>query len=92
LGYCPHLAGLVSLNLADNRICSVGAEYVAESPYLAGLLSLDLSGNLIHGRGAQALARSRTLSRLQVLTLFETDLGEQGELLLRGEFGERVDF
>jgi uncharacterized protein (TIGR02996 family) len=45
LAACPHLAGLVRLDLRHNRITRAGLEALAGSPHLRGLKGLDLSGN-----------------------------------------------
>jgi uncharacterized protein (TIGR02996 family) len=55
LACCPHLSGLLGLDLSDNWIHNEGARLLAESPYLSRLRRLRLEHNLITRDGKRAL-------------------------------------
>lgn len=78
LASAPHLGGLRSLRLADNKIGGDGARALASSPHLAQLTDLDLSQNWIEDPGGEALAASPHLRRLEKLDLNMCGIGNQG--------------
>ena len=70
---------LVSLNLSNNRIGSMGAVAVAKVLTINNnLQTISLACNKIHHGGAVALANAENCSKLQYLDLSSNCIWEQG--------------
>ena len=69
LFHSPHLARIVSLSLAHQKLGDRGIELLAASPYLGKLVSLDLPGNGITLAGVEAMAASSKLPSLKKVDL-----------------------
>ena len=81
LARSPHLGGLVSLLLWNNRVSDAGLAALAASE-LPALTRLDLSNNLVGDEGAVALAGSPMFARLRVLDLTGNQIGDPGAVAL----------
>jgi uncharacterized protein (TIGR02996 family) len=86
LARSPHLGGLASLLLWNNRVSDGGLVALAAAD-LPALTRLDLSNNLIGDLGAIALAGSPMLGRLRVLDLTGNQIGDPGAVALAGSPG-----
>ena len=81
LARSPHLGGLASLLLWNNRVGDAGLVALAAAD-LPALTRLDLSNNLVGDIGAVALAGSPMLGRLRVLDLTGNQIGDPGAAAL----------
>jgi uncharacterized protein (TIGR02996 family) len=99
LAHSPQSRNLTGLRLAHSNLGPSDVEVLARSPNLANLGLLDLTDNEIGVAGARALVSSPYLERLTELILRryltkwrsqESIVGEEGERLLQGRFGDIV--
>ena len=90
--FTPQAAGLVYLDLGNQRIADAGAAVLAKSPYLAGLRTLRLWNNEIGAAGARALLDAAALPHLTALDLRSNPLPELARLALRQRFGAGVRY
>ena len=86
LAESPHLRGLTRLDLSGNnakhKISDASVVRLIESDNASSLERLSLSANRLGPDTARAIARARHLSRLEVLDLSNTDLGDEGAAAL----------
>src|SRR5262249_48867920 len=79
LAASPRLAGLVELNLRNNRLTPVALRALAASPHLTRLGRLDLSENeAVDDAGVAALAGSPNLAAVEGLNLERTGVSGDG--------------
>ena len=82
LEHAQLLAGLVALDLKNNKLGDLGAVALAQSPHLTNLRELDLGYNGIGDAGAEALAQSPYLTNLRELDLEYNGIGAAGAVAL----------
>lgn len=85
LANLPTFVQLQRLRLNDSVLEDRGLQALAMSPHAPRLLRLWLLRCQIGLEGVQALATSPMVERLELLSLYDNDLGEQANALLREE-------
>jgi uncharacterized protein (TIGR02996 family) len=78
LASCPHLGGVVSLYVRNNRIGPAGLGALVRSPHWGPIERLGINGNPIGDEGLECLACSPWLQHLVFLDLGWTRLGDDG--------------
>jgi uncharacterized protein (TIGR02996 family) len=90
LAQSPNAAGLIHLDLGNQRVGSPGVEALARSPHLAGLRWLGLWKNRVGAGGARALIGAGALPQLDTLDLRSNPLSDNARSALRRRFGTGV--
>jgi uncharacterized protein (TIGR02996 family) len=90
LASSPRLAGATYLDLSGNQIGPEGTKALANSSHLASLKRLILGNNTLGVEGARALVDSPHLAGLTSLQVWQRDVTQEGDKLLREHFGERL--
>jgi uncharacterized protein (TIGR02996 family) len=92
LAGAPGAAGLVHLDLGNQRITDAGVKVLADSPHLGALRCLGLWNNGIGSAGAKALLATGRFQRLDSLDLRSNPLPAGAREALRKRFGHGVRY
>jgi uncharacterized protein (TIGR02996 family) len=90
LAEAPNAAGLVHLDLGNQRVADAGVAGLAGSPHLAGLRWLGLWKNRVGAGGVKALIASGAVPLLDTVNLRSNPLSGNARRALRRRFGAGV--